>query len=63
MGGTGIPNCWEDGPPAVHSPTDSMPADWGEAWLRELQSLLAAGLLSAQEYEALWERAMAREET
>lgn len=63
MGGTGIPNCWKDSPPAVHSPDDSMLADWGEARLRELQSLLAAGLISVQEYEALRERAMAQEET
>ncbi len=55
---TGLPNCWEDGPAAIHPPSGPVPAAWLQARLRELQALLAAGLISAQEYEALREKAL-----
>ena len=49
----GIPNCWEEGPQAFLPSPGRVPEAWLEVRLRELQALLAAGLIAPEEYEAL----------
>ena len=59
---SGLPNCWEEGADAFFPAFGPAPASRLEARLGELQSLLAAGLITPQEYEALKAEALAQGE-